>query len=211
MATTELHSLSQPTTADVPEDRPLLPYPHKRFTRTEYDRICLTGVFEGQRVELVEGEILRMSPIGSHHNVVVDLADERMKQIFPRGYRVRVQSSFVVPIETELEPDIAVVLGNARDYLTRNPDAAVLIIEVAESSREYDMTAKASLYARGDVQDYWVIDLTQPAIHVFRSPGPQTDSPFQYGYRDVRTYRPEEIVSPLAMPESGILVSDLLP
>lgn len=188
-----------------------LSYSRKRFTRDEYDCIALTGVFEKQRVELVEGDILCMSPIGAYHNTIVNLCGEIMAEYFKGKFAVRNQSSFVVPIETELEPDIAIVPGRQRDYLRKNPDTAALIIEVADSSLEYDTMLKASLYARAGIQDYWVIDLKQSAILVHRSPGAMPEKPLHFGYSDIKTYHADETISPLALPETAIPVSELVP
>jgi Uma2 family endonuclease len=186
-------------------------YPRKRFTRGEYDCIALTGIFEGQRVELVEGEILCMSPIGSYHNAVVTACDMTLADLFKKAFHVRTQCSFVVPVETELEPDIAVVPGRWRDYLHKNPDVAALIIEVADSSLEYDTTLKASLYARAGILDYWVIDLKQSVIIVHRSPCAMPDRPLHFGYSDMKTYQAHETIFPLALPETAIPVSELVP
>lgn len=183
----------------------------KRFTRSEYDRIAAMGIFERQRVELVEGEILCMSPISSYHNTIVNLCGEIMADFFKGNHAIRIQSSFVVPIETELEPDVAIVPGKQRDYLTKNPDNAVLIIEVADSSLDYDTTIKASLYARAGIPDYWAIDLKQSAIIVHRNPCAMPDQPVHFGYSEVSTYQSSKTISPLALPDITIPVSELVP
>jgi Uma2 family endonuclease len=196
-------------TSAYKEEIPL--YRRKLFTREEYDRIAEKGLFEGQRIELVEGEILCMSPIGTKHNVVVNLADEVLSGVFDGGFAVRVQSSFVVPGETELEPDVAVVPGRARDYLLRHPDAAALIVEVAETSLAYDTSIKASLYARAGVPDYWVLDVITPRLIAHRDPGEMPEQPYGFGYRDVRVYQAGEEIVPLVKPDASVPVADLLP
>jgi Uma2 family endonuclease len=196
-------------TSAYKEEIPL--YRRKLFTREEYDRIAEKGLFEGQRIELVEGEILCMSPIGTKHNVTVDLAGELCRSIFGSGYRIRVQSSFIVPGETELELDVAVVPGRARDYLLRNPDTAALIVEVAETSLAYDTSIKAGLYARAGVPDYWVLDVVTPRLIAHRDPGEMPEQPYGFGYRDVRVYQAGEEIAPLAKPDASIPVADLLP
>lgn len=187
------------------------PVQRKRFTRAEYDRIAETGIWDGERIELVDEEILCMSPIGPVHNVGVALGDQACARLFRKGYHVRVQSSFVVPIETELQPDIAVVPGEARDYLHNHPDVAALIVEVAETSLEYDLTTKASLYARAGVPDYWVVNLVTPSLIVHREPIEDSAYPFGYGYSVILTYQSSEELTPLARPRVSLKVADLLP
>jgi len=186
------------------------PYERWKFTWDDFHAMWKMGIFGDRRVELIEGEVVRMSPIGPSHDVGANLADDVLRPIFGEGYRVRVQSSFDAG-ESVPQPDIAVVPGKARDYRDKHPATAVLIVEVAETSLEYDRTIKASLYARAGVPDYWILNLVNRWLEVLREPAEIESEPFGFGYRSHRIYLESEEVAPLARPEARVKVADLLP
>ncbi|MCC5648152.1 Uma2 family endonuclease [Nostoc sp. CHAB 5824] len=194
----------------ITQDQVALP-PQRKYTIEEYEQIGNFGLFEGERLELVEGNIIEMSPITARHNTYVDNANEVMRRYFRIGYRVRVQSSFIIPGYNEIQPDIAVVRGRLQDFFSRHPDQAALIIEVAETSQEYDMGAKAQLYARAGVEDYWVIDTSRPRLYVHRQPVADSNASYGFRYSSVVELARADTVSPLARPRSIISVTDLLP
>jgi Uma2 family endonuclease len=136
--------------------------------RVEYDRLVELGAFETERVELIEGLIVRMSPHGPKHDGTIDiLVEELTRQLGDRA-RVRVQCAFVAGDQSEPEPDIAVV--PKADYRSEHPRRAHLVVEVADSSLERDRGAKAAMYAASGVEDYWVVDVAGKAIEVHRQP-----------------------------------------
>jgi Uma2 family endonuclease len=202
---------SQETTVmpTITQNRAELP-PKRKYTVEEYEQIGSFGLFADERLELIEGEIVEMSPITARHNTFVDNANEIIRRYFRTGYRVRVQSSFIVPGRTEVQPDIAVVRGRLQDFFLRHPDHAALIIEIAETSQEYDLGAKAQLYARAGIEDYWVIDTGRPCLYVHRQP--VTDPATTYGFRydSVVELGRADTVAPLARPRAMISVTDLL-
>jgi Uma2 family endonuclease len=173
-----------------------------RLTLAEYDRMIQSGVFDHgrrRRLEFIRGEIREMTPIGSPHEEVVDrLPRWSFKNLPEERVRVRVQNSIGLPeLESAPEPDIAWVAE--RNYWRGRPTAAdvLLVVEVADSSLPYDRGEKADLYAQAGIVDYWVVSIPGRAIEVHRDP--------QDGrYRSLETYRGEDEIRPLAMPELAL-------
>jgi Uma2 family endonuclease len=175
----------------------------------EYDRMVAAGVFDcgrRRRLEFIRGEIREMAPIGSEHEVAVDQLNEWSIRSLPAAkVWVRVQNSIGLPgLESAPEPDIAWVLR--RDYSRARPTAAdvLLVIEVAESSLEYDCGEKADLYAAAGIADYWIVNLVDRRIEVRRDPVPG-------GYRSQRAHAGDDEIRPLAAPEIALRPSMLWP
>lgn len=183
----------------------------RKFTKAEYYRMAELGFFEGQRMELIDGEVILMSPQEADHSVSVELAVRELGRAFGKGYHVRDQKPLELGEPYEPEPDAAVVEGNPRDYAHAHPRTAVLIVEVARASVEYDRTVKGSLYAKADIKGFWLLNLQERRLEVFREPTPMPDQPYGYGYKSLRLYLPDETVSPLAKPDAAIKVADFLP
>jgi Uma2 family endonuclease len=178
----------------------------KRWTRAEYDRLIEAGILSPvERVELLEGELVRMWPQGSGHATAVGLAEDALRDIFREGYTVRVQMPFIGGDDSEPEPDILVVHGGRRDYVGTHPALAVLLIEVSDSTLDYDRNRKGPAYARAGVEDYWIVNLVNRVVEVYRGPTPDR------GYQSIGRYRPGQPVAPLAAPSALIAVDDLLP
>lgn len=182
-----------------------------RWTRDEYYRMAEVGFFLGRKVELIKGEVIEMSPQDSGHTTAVSLLDYLFKAAFPRGWVVRIQSPLALGAESDPEPDIAVVKGSPRDFVRSQPSTAALVIEVASSSLEYDRTSKASLYAEAGIQDYWIVDLIERRLEVYRNPREGETPSLGFGYADRMVLEAGESVSPLALPEARLLVADMLP
>ncbi len=158
----------------------------------------------GDGVELIRGEILTTSPQKSAHATGVQLVGDALRAVCGQGFVVRTQLPLVVGVESEPEPDVAVVAGSPRDFSQAHPDAALLIVEVADASLELDRGPKRALYAEAAIPEYWIVDLPARRLEVYRKP-----SGGDFGGRLV--LRPEERVSPLVRPRSSLLVADLLP
>ncbi len=144
------------------------------------------------------------------HSTSIGLADYVLKQVFAIGFWVRVQLGIDLALDTDPIPDIAVVTGSPRDYV-QHPRTAVLIVEVSETSLAYDTGDKASLYAAAQIADYWVIDVVNRQLRVFRDPKPDPSQPYGFGFAQVTDHPPTAKVSPLAAPQASITVADLLP
>jgi Uma2 family endonuclease len=146
--------------------------PRHRFTVDEVTQMVRSGILgEEDRVELIEGELLVMSPGEPPHANTVDRLAERLRGIYSADCRIRVQLQLDVSPVTQPEPDIAVVRGDERTYGARHPrgDDCVLVVEVAYSSRRRDLV-KAQLYARAGVPVYWMVDLEKACLVVHERP-----------------------------------------
>jgi Uma2 family endonuclease len=185
--------------------------PH-RLTREQYHEMGRRGYFDGKRVELVFGEVVEMSPIGWVHRIGTGLVTDALERAFPGAFFVDVQQPFPVSggkAGSEPQPDVAVYPGRRQDY-TDHPASAVLIVEVADTTLAYDLTTKAELYATAGIADYWVLDVENRRLHVFRDPQ-HNATPEATSYHTHTFLSPNDRVSPLTAPGASILVSELLP
>jgi Uma2 family endonuclease len=184
----------------------------RRWTREEYDRMVEAGILTTQdKVQLIEGEIVEMTPQKSPHFTTYRRVTLALNQIFGDGYDVRPQGPLVLDPDSEPEPDIAVVAGSIDDYEHAHPRTALLVVEVSDSSLRFDRSRKARVYARAGIADYWIVNVPQGCLEVFRDPvseAPPDDEPH---YTTAKVYKPGESVAPLAMPDKAVAVDDLLP
>lgn len=180
------------------------------WTKDEYYQMAEMGLFDGKRVELIGGQVLEMSPMRSGHATATMLVAQAIERILPAGYFSRVQLPLSVSDISDPEPDVAVITGAIRDYTDAHPHTAALVVEVADSSLDYDRTEKASLYASAGVKEYWVVNLPQQRLEVFRSPIEDASQPFGFGYASRRILTGDESIQPLLAPAS-LSVADLLP
>ena len=177
-----------------------------RFTRDDYHEMAKAGIFKsGVRVELIDGEIIEMNPIGRRHRGTVD----RLADIFFPHVRasaiIRVQSSIALGNNGEPEPDL-VLLRRRPDFYTESdeePDDILLVVEVADTSERYDRRTKGPLYARYGIPELWIVDLQRNRITRYLEPSPD-------GYKTSRVYRRGESLGPLAFPNLLIAVDDIL-
>lgn len=183
----------------------------RRWTRAEYDRLVEIGVFEDEPLELIGGELIVAEPKSPYHSAGVGIADDVIRTSLPSGWTVRTQSPVSLDDESEPEPDVVVVPGQPRDYRHEHPARPVLLVEVADSSLDFDRRRKGSLYARAWLEDYWIVNLVSRNLEVYRNPGPDASAHYGWRYRSVTTLTPPTVVSPLAFPSIQIAVSDLLP
>ncbi len=182
----------------------------KRWTKKEYYRLGELGFFQGQRVELIEGRLMVHSPQNSLHADALDGIKDILRALFSAGYLVRCQLPIDLGQPTEPEPDVAVVVGTRRQYRNAHPTSAVLIVEVADSSLTYDRDQKGSLYARAGIADYWIANLVDNQLEVYRDPVPDPTALHGFRYSSRTDLRPPQTVSPLALPQAVIAVGDLL-
>ncbi len=180
-------------------------FPRPRiWTKKEYYKLIDKGFFNGKRAELIEGEIIEISPMKTPHAVTIRLVETVLAKVFSKDYDVRGQLPVDLGDINEPEPDVAVVKGNIRDYLESHPKTAELIVEISVATLSYDRNAKAKLYARNGIQDYWIVDLKKRRVEVYRLP--KLDK-----YQEVTFFEENDEISPLAKPEAKIMVRELLP
>ena len=145
----------------------------RRFTRKEYDRLIDAGFFQpGDRIELIGGQLLVAEPQGEYHYQGIWKTAHALEAAFGPGWFVRPQGPIGLDDESEPEPDVAVVAGTLDDYLREHPARPVLTVEVSESRLGFDRRHKGSLYARAGLDDYWVVNLIDRVLEVYREPVP---------------------------------------
>ena len=131
--------------------------------------------------------------------------------MFGAGWFLRIQSPLHVDEHNDPLPDLAVVQGGPRDYFDCHPTTAVLVVEVSDTTLRSDLTEKAERYATAGVADYWVLDVENRQLHVFRDPQSLPKGLGATAYRTHLTLAPTDRVSPLAVPTAAVLVGELLP
>jgi len=177
----------------------------RHWTREEYDRLVEQGFFHPEeRCELVDGVIFEMTPQSSRHATGVRFCLIALQPLYLEGFDIRCQMPLALGFDSEPEPDIAVVSGEAGDYLHSHPSTAVLIIEVADSSLLHDRKRKARLYARAGILEYWLLNLVDSCLEIFKNPQ-------DGGYTSHSILRAGEIASPVSRPEAEIAVAKLIP
>jgi len=184
----------------------------RRWRRVEYERLIETGFFPpGDPVELVGGQLIVGEPQGSGHFAAIRAVEEALRAAFGPGWEVRGQGPLALDEESLPEPDVAVVPGSFRDYAAGHPSRPVLVVEVSESSLALDRHHKGSLYARAGLAEYWIVNLVDRVVEVYREPGADPAASFGWQYRSVEVFGPEASVSVLALPGARVRVADLLP
>ena len=196
---------ARPSLSPAPPDEGVRP---RRWTRDEYYRAAEVGLFRPEeRLELLDGEILeKMSPHKELHAFGVTQVGRIVGDTFGPGHHVRQQLPIILNDASEPEPDAVVVPGEPADYLRSHPRAADvrLLIEVSDTTLRLDRERKLKAYARAGIAEYWILNLLQRQLEVYRDPSGAR-------YRSVTVYRGEQSVAPLAAPQSAVRVSDLLP
>ncbi len=184
----------------------------KRWTRLEYERLIDLGAFRpGDRLELLAGDLVVCEPQGTPHMTGIRMAEEALRQAFGPGWEVRTQAPVALDDESEPEPDVLVAPGSFRDYRHAHPSHPVLLVEVAEASLEADREQKGSLYARARVPEYWIVNLVDHVLEVYRDPAADADAPYGWRYASTATLRTGDLVIPLAASSTHVAVADLLP
>ena len=183
-----------------------LPLSRHRFTVDEYHKMAENGVLtEDDRVELIDGEIIDMAPIGEWHFGHVN----RFTRVFYRQFAdravVHIQNPIRLGRHREPQPDIVLLQLRDDDYDSKmpTPEDVLLVVEVADSSLDYDRNTKVLLYAEAGIPEYWLVNLVDEQIIVYRNPEPS-------GYGLVQVFRRGDTISSLAFPDVEIAVSDVL-
>lgn len=184
----------------------------RSWTRREYERLVELGVLhEDEPIELIDGLLRVCEPQDSPHMVAIGLATDALRDAFGAGWAIRVQGPVALDDASEPEPDVAVVRGTHRDYLTAHPARPVLVLEVADSSLTTDREEKGSLYARAGLADYWIVNLVERVLEVYRVPEIDAAAPFGWRYARREVFDAAQVVAPAAAPAANIRVADLLP
>lgn len=178
----------------------------RRFTATQYDQMAGAGILtEDDRVELIDGEIFEMTPIGRRHAAAVKRLNRALSRTIGDGAQIGIQDPVRLDENNEPQPDVTLLVDRADFYASDHPTPrdVLLLIEVSDATLEFDRGVKIPLYARAGISEVWLVDLSEDVILVHRDP-------FLGGYRTVRIARRGEWISPLAFPGREIAVSDIL-
>ena len=187
------------------------PHSQRRWQRVEYDRLVDLGVFQGEPLELLAGQLVVAEPQGPYHYSTINKIDYTLRATLPPGWLIRTQAPMWLDDESEPEPDLLVVPGTPDDYRDTHPSRPALLIEVAESSLAFDRRHKGSLYARAAIADYWIVNLVDRVVEVYRDPRPDPAAAHDWSYSAVARLTPPATVTPAAFPAIRIAVADLLP
>jgi Uma2 family endonuclease len=179
----------------------------RRFTVEEYYRMAEVGILEpGERVELIEGEIVRMAAIGSPHSGTVI----RLNRLLTAGAGDRALVSVQNPVRlgrfSEPQPDVALLRPRDDDYTTAHPGPGevLLVVEVADTTLDYDREVKAPLYAAAGIPEYWLVNLVDDAVEVYRQPE-------EGGYRESDRLKDGEVLRLSRLPGLELPVDEVLP
>src|SRR5271170_2111231 len=177
--------------------------PRRRFTVAEVEAMVAAGVMEeDERVELIGGELVPMSPKGNHHEVLKIALLDRWYRARPEHVRLAPETTFRLSEDTYLEPDIVIYPAES-GLRALSQSNVLLVVEIADSSLRYDIGRKAALYASFGVRELWVIDAVRLTTRVFRDPSAD-------GYRDAQDFSAPNRVVPLLAPEAFALRLDEL-
>ena len=187
---------------------PLSP-PRKRWTRAECAALESLEIFDQQKYELIDGELISKMGKNRPHSVVLTLVMRWLVQVF--GWdRVNQEAPIDVSPEdnatNEPEPDVIVFARSGAAFELRKPQPAdlPLVVEVSDTTLGFDLNVKSTLYARAGIVEYWVVDIAGRRLIVHRDPAPQ-------GYRSVIAYSESEKVAPLAAPQNELQAGEVFP
>ena len=173
------------------------------FTADEFERMARAGVFgEDERLELIDGEIVEMSPIGPGHGMCVAILSKRFVLGVGDRALVWIQSAARMALRSVPQPDLALLRRRSYRQANPRPEDILLVVEVAESSLRYDQTRKLELYASAGIGEYWLVSAEGEWLEVYRSPE-------GHGYRESRRVHPGDTIAPLAFPDVVISVAEI--
>lgn len=179
------------------------------WTKAEFYEMARLGWFDGQKAELLEGEVVVSSPQGPQHYATVKRVARVLSVHFPEGFDVRPQGPIDLGEHTEPEPDVAVVAARDDEYAFAHPQTAALLVEISDTTLISDRNRKASLYARAGIADYWIVNLVDLQLEVYRDPVPDSDAFYGYRYQQQTILTASAMAKPLACPQLEIAVVDL--
>jgi Uma2 family endonuclease len=181
-----------------------VPLPRRRFTVDEYYRMAEAGIFKpDERVELLEGEIVPMNPVGTPHFWCVNRLNQRFSQVPDSRWIVSVQGPLRLHDGGEPEPDVVILRPDTPQNRHPGPADALLVIEVADGSITKDRGLKRGMYARARIPEYWIVDLNTDRVEVYRQP-------WARGYRSTTLAGRGETISPLCAPDLVASVDAIL-
>ncbi|MEM9541914.1 MAG: Uma2 family endonuclease [Cyanobacteria bacterium P01_E01_bin.42] len=178
------------------------------WTVKEYHRMVEAGILQPEeKVELIAGQIIRqMSPQKSPHAAAITRTERQLRNELGDRILLRIQLPIALNPYSEPEPDIAIVQPDPRDYADNHPliSQVHFLIEIADTTLRRDCGLKARDYANSGIEEYWVLDIENRLLHVFRNPTSE-------GYESESTRSENEEISPFQFPDSSISIQEMLP
>ncbi len=191
------------------EPRHVVGEPVRRvWTRKSYHQLAEAGFFgPDEKLELIEGDILTLSPVGSQHSITVLRTFQFLAKAFGSDFHVNIQQPIVLNDLTEPEPDIIVAKGESTLYEDHHPrpDELLLVVEVSDTTLQFDRTHKSALYSANGIPEYWIVKPPQRQVEVFRQP----ESGSNFHSNEILS--DGQMLSSVQSPETTIQISDLLP
>jgi len=181
----------------------------RQWTRAEYHQMAELGWFEGQRAELVEGEIVVLSPQKFAHAAATDRASEALRELLGDAFWVRMQLPIVLTDLSEPEPNVSVVPGKREDY-SDHPRGAALVVEVSDTTVAFDRGKKLEIYAGSGIPEYWILDLQARVVEVRKRPVAAGGDDTLARYLDLAVFRPGDVIDLGIRPGTRLAVDQLL-
>jgi Uma2 family endonuclease len=180
---------------------------HKCFSIEEYHHLIELGFFrEGDRIELIRGDIIQMAAKGMLHSVCCTKLNQALTPLLAQKALLRCQDPIVLPSASEPEPDFAIVRNREDEYILGHPtpEDIILVIEIADSSLDYDRQVKLPLYAEANIEHYWLFNLADKQLETYSQPYQKLTGSFDYRQRLI--FLPDKIVE---LPHFNNLILDL--
>lgn len=185
----------------------LKPFTDFLWSREDYEDLVARGVFGPEdKIELLDGKLITMAAQNSAHRTALNLVRVYLDGIaaLAQPAHVSVQSPVAIGGRSLPEPDLAVISGTIRDYADHHPSSAILIVEVADTSLEHDRGPKLRAYARAGIPEYWIVNLVDHVVEVYREPSGER-------YGQSFTVRPGSTLAPAGHDKHAVDAARLLP
>lgn len=184
------------------------------WTVEDYHQMIAAGILDDRAVELLEGQIYARVPEGPEHAYSEQTLADHFRQLLRDRACIREDKPITLAnTNSEPEPDLAIARGTPLDYVRRHPSATdlLLIVEIANTTLRTDLTRKRDLYARARIPEYWVVDLQNRRLEIFRDPDGTTYADRQTITPDANGRETDRAIAPLAFPDTAIALADILP
>lgn len=176
------------------------------FNVDDYHQLVTAGILEERdRIELIQGELTMMPPIGPEHSSHTRRLTNLLPRKLPETVILQMNEPITIPNHSEPQPDAAIVKARPDNYRKAHPTPkdVLLVIEVADSSADFDNTVKAKLYGKAGIPEYWIVEIGEACVRVFTEPSKQ-------GYRTIKEYHRGDKVKCGTVPELHLAVTELL-
>jgi len=188
-----------------------MPVQHRRWTRAEYDRLVEIDVLgPDDKIELLGGYMIVREPKAPPRAATISRVSRVLGDAFGDGWHARTFAPLALDDDSEPEPAVYVITGDPMDYVDAHPSNAALIVEASLVRVAFDREHKGSLYARAGIADYWLVNIPERRLEVYREPMTDAASPFGWRYGRGISAGADQTISPLAAPSLQISVADLV-